>query len=72
MNIQYDAQSIHKRKCFLCGSYDHLVSQCSIKDSFNNWRKFEQNKLKEKEKDFNINENYNIETKNDPTNNDSF
>jgi len=39
-----------------------------MKDSFNKWRKFKQNKLREKEKDFNVNENYNIETKNDPAN----
>eukprot|EP00833_Pecoramyces_ruminatium_P016787 jgi/Orpsp1_1/1190819/evm.model.d7180000081403.1 len=61
-NLLYDAQPVYKKKCFLCGSFDHLVSQCSMKDSFNNWKKIELTKLKEKEKGFNIKENYNVET----------
>ena len=43
-----------------------------MRDSYNNWRRNEQFKLKEKE-DFSIKENYNAENKvNDVTNNNSF
>jgi len=60
----YDAQPVLKRKCLLCGSTEHLLYQCSMKDSFNNWKKTEQNKLKDKEdeKPFSFKENYNVET----------
>ncbi|OUM70115.1 hypothetical protein PIROE2DRAFT_1796 [Piromyces sp. E2] len=70
----YDAQPINKRKCFLCGSSEHILNQCNMRDSFNNWKRTEQIKLKEKEdKGFNINENYNIETDmNNPSDNNSF
>ena len=72
-NRQYIAQPIFKRKCHLCGSTDHLLSQCSMRDSYENWRRNEQFKLKEKEKDFSIKENYNAENEvNDVTNNNSF
>jgi len=44
-----------------------------MRDSYNNWRRNEQFKLKEKEEDFSIKENYNVENEvNDVTNNNSF
>ncbi|OUM61343.1 hypothetical protein PIROE2DRAFT_12684, partial [Piromyces sp. E2] len=69
----YDAQPVNKRKCFLCGSFDHILNQCNMRDSFNNWKRTEQIKLKEKEDKGFINENYNIETDmNNPSDNNSF
>ena len=59
----YNTEPVYKKKCLLCGSTEHLINQCIMKDSFNNWRKTEQEKLKGKEigKIYNTEENYNIE-----------
>jgi len=75
-NSEYNAQPVqptYKKKCLLCGSTDHLIYDCNLRDSFYNWKRTEQNKQnKLKEKDSNINENYNVESESSPTNNDSF
>jgi len=72
-NPHYDAQPVYRKKCNLCGSIDHLINQCSLRDSYNNWKRTEQEKLKEKEKSFNIEENYNVDTNEEnPSNNNSF
>jgi len=64
LTTHYDAQPVFKRKCLLCGSTEHLLSQCSMKDSFNNWKESEQSKLKDKEDEklFSFKEKYNAET----------
>jgi len=68
-------QSTYKKRCLLCGSFDHFINQCSLKESFNNWKKSEQSKLKEKEeeKSYSFKENYNVETEDKTTDdNNSF
>ncbi|KAG4093995.1 hypothetical protein H8356DRAFT_1080979 [Neocallimastix lanati (nom. inval.)] len=47
-NPHYDAQPVYRKKCHLCGSIDHLINQYSLRNSFTNWKRTEQVKLKEK------------------------
>ncbi|KAG4090408.1 hypothetical protein H8356DRAFT_1295674 [Neocallimastix lanati (nom. inval.)] len=49
-NQPYDAQPLYKKRCLLCGSTEHVLYQCNMKDSFFNWKKNEKEKLKEKER----------------------
>jgi len=47
-NHPFNAQPVYKKKCLLCGSTDHIINQCSMRDSFYNWKKIEQSKLSSK------------------------
>jgi len=58
-NQPYNAQPVFKRKCVLCGSTEHMLYQCDMKDSFYNWKKIEKEKRLKRE---NHEENFNIET----------
>jgi len=61
-NQPYNAQPVFKRKCVLCGSTEHMLYQCDMKDSFYNWKKIEKEKRLKRE---NHEENFNIETHED-------
>ena len=48
-NQPYNTQPVYKRKCILCGSTEHVLYQCDMKDSFYDWKKIEKEKqLKKK------------------------